>query len=181
MKLARVFCSLIILGISSTAAYAQTPVDPRVLINDPVGCTIPPGISFPGPSTATLVESFLSPECFTYQPPGVSPPNLDQLFFEFTDVPPLTEFICQTDIWVFCGTVSSPPGTIEFHLHGAGPCQSNDGLFGTCPGFMAPGASATVTLQPIISEIPEPGSIILFGTGLISIFMAAKRRFDAQT
>jgi hypothetical protein len=46
---------------------------------------------------------------------------------------------------------------------------------------MIPGAFADVTLQPLISEIPEPGSIILFGTGLIGMIMAVKRRFHVQT
>jgi len=183
MKLTRVFWFLIILGSSSVAAYGQTPVDPRLIVSDPPGCGS--GVTYAGGTASTpLVESYSNPQCFTYT--GTS--HLNELFFEFTGVPALTEFICQTNIWITCGEVSgSPSGTVEFHFFDSptagqgGPCQANDGLFGTCPGFLLPGGFANVTVQPIISQTPEPGSIILFGTGLIGMIVAVKRRFHAQT
>lgn len=174
MKLARLFCFLIILGSSAITAYAQTPLDPRVIVNDPAGCTIPPGISYNGPGP--LVESYSSPECFTY----TGAPNLTTLILQFTGVPVATPFACQTDIWVDCTISDLGGGITQFDLSGGpGACNFNDGIGGNCPGFLTTGQSATVTFEPVINETPELGSIVLFGTGLIAIFMGAKRRSHA--
>lgn len=214
MKLARLFCCLIIFGSSAIAANAQTPVDPKTIISEPMKSGGDPpcgGVGQPicitvNNSSHPLVEPY-SPTFaadFEYCPPDssnctVSPtpktPLLTQFFLEFTNVPAGTQFGCQTNVWVDCG-ISTVPGTLnpvtntetwEFDLAGgymASPptnCNFNDGIGGKCPGFLAPGAALIITNIPLISETPEPDSIILFGTGLIAFFVAAKRRFHAQT
>jgi hypothetical protein len=182
MKLARLFCFLIILASSAVAAYAQTPVDPKVIVNfanDPGTCT-------PGPTlicydgVGPLVETFGSPETFQYT--GASP--LTILFLEFTFVPPLTAFQCSTNIWTDCETLAGPypPNVgIELEYLGAGANDGGGGTCGPCVGQLVSGDQASVTLTPTVSETPEPGSIILFATGLFSFFLASKRRAQART
>lgn len=200
-------CVVILLVGSTIAAHAQTAEDPKTIINTPTMPGGDPPCGGPGEpicitvnnSSHPLVEPY-SPTYaadFEYCPPassnctvsGVTSPLLTKFYLEFTEVPLGTEFGCQTNIWVDCGVgvvAVDPDGklTFEFTLsggYGAVPpmnCNFNDGVGGTCPGFLAPGAAVDITNMPLISEIPEPGSIILFGTGLLSFFMTAKRRLQ---
>jgi PEP-CTERM motif len=192
MKLGRVFCFLILFGISAIAAEAQTPVDPTVLVikKDPAGCN---GLGQPlcySGTPSPLVEAFSSlPLSFEYDGSG----NLNSLLLELTGVPNGTPLYCQTDIWQFCSfTVSSDPGhpgdfDVTFDLFDVtpgvpGPC-ANDGVHAiapTCPGFLAPGDGFGVSLLPYIGVTPEPGSMLLFGTGLLMFGIVLRRRVGAR-
>jgi hypothetical protein len=177
MKFTRALGFLMILGSSAVAAYSQTPIDPKVIIqgSDPACGGAGQPICYNG-TPSPLVESFSSPMGFVY----TGTPNLTSFFLEFTGVPLGTAFSCQTDIWVECAISFPSLSEVEFALTGGpGPCNFNDGIGGTCPGFLSTDQGASITFEPLISETPEPGSILLFGTGLISIFMAAKRRLRA--
>jgi hypothetical protein len=186
MKLARVFCFLIILGSSAVAAFAQTSVDPIVFTKD--GPDIPCGAGgeptcFAGGTLSVDYLTTAFPLEFVYD--GME--NLYGMTLEFTDVPSGTMFECETNIWTDC-SLSSTGTTWDFSMFDDVPpaglpasCNVNDGVGGQCPGFLAPNTEATSTVTPLTSETPEPGSIILFGTGLITLFGAAKRRFHART
>lgn len=185
MKLYRIFICFVFLGLLGRAAYS-TPVDPKVIINDP-GPT-PCGGPLQPPcydGSQPFMTPYGSPTGFVYD--GAT--DLTSLTIEFTGVPspPTPTFSCQTNIFSECGTsfdsgtdietfVLSPP----IGMTGPQPCDFNDHLFGTCPNDLAPGATVSITFVPDISATPEPASIFLFGTGLCSIFFAAKRRLNAQ-
>jgi hypothetical protein len=182
MKFTRIFSCLIILGCAAIGASAQ--VDPKVIINltDPV-CT-PDLICYDGSTFANpLVESFTNPMPFVYT--GTNP--LTQLFIDLIDVPPLTSFQCQTNIWTDCSItpVAYGSGTVGFNLfgNGTGTFDGGGGLCGAsffsvnpCPDQLTNGQGGTFDLQPLISETPEPTSVVLFGTGILAIFATRKRR-----
>ena|SRR3984893_3154848 len=176
IKLVRVLGLIAILFSPLIAVKAQTPIDPKVIINktDPM-CGDAGFVCYTGDPTATpawdgtktdpLVESFLSPMSFVYSP-GDTSAKLFNLYFAFTDVPPGTEFTCESNIWSVCAVVSSPTaGNVEWHLSG---------------GSLSFDEGASVTLEPLISQTPEPTSALLFVTGLIAIFVAAKRRSEVR-
>lgn len=174
IKLLRGVGLIVILFSPIVAVKAQTAIDPKVIINklDPT-CATPgfacytgdPAAAYDGTSTDPLVESFLSPMPFAYEPADHSA-MLFNLYFAFTDVPPGTEFTCESNIWSVCAVVSSPTvGNVEWHLSG---------------GHLSFDEGASVTLEPLISQTPEPTSALLFVTGLIAIFVAAKRRSEVR-
>jgi hypothetical protein len=173
MRLTRVFFFLVILGSSAAATYAQT--DPIIYNNEPAGpsCSSPDGLIVVTASsdvTVTVNESFSDPISIIYCPTTPSG-NLASIIEDFNGVPAgVTLFGCQSNIWQDCELSGPSDGTEEVYLYGtAGECQ-NDDQEDTCTG-LAPGAVDDVTISP------EPNSMILFGTGLILLFVASKRHF----
>jgi hypothetical protein len=185
MKLYRVFICFVFLGLLGRAAYSQT-LDPKVIINDPLpgpacGGANPPCYDGSGP----FMTPYGSPTGFVYD--GAT--DLTSLTIEFTGVPtpPTPTFSCQTNIFSECGTSFDSGTDIETlfispltGFPGSQLCDFNDHLFGICPNDIAPGTPVSITFVPDVSATPEPASIFLFGTGLCSIFFAAKRRLNAQ-
>ena len=196
MKIARLFCFLIILGSSAVAAYAQTPVDPTVIVNkiDPGGCGgSGEPICYPGtPVPLVLVYNPSVTLDFQYDPTPSSS-KLETFELEFTGVPNLTTLYCQTDIWQICSfTTSSDPGhpgdfDVTFNFFDVipstpGPC-ANDGVHAiapTCPGFLSSGDGFSVGFSPIVGATPEPGTMLLFGTGLIIFGGVLRRRAGSR-
>jgi hypothetical protein len=68
------------------------------------------------------------------------------------------------------------PSTDPFHEHEAPPPDPFRGPGGFDPG--APGGNPTVGGGGVgkVSGAPEPGSILLFGTGLLGIFGVMRQR-----
>lgn len=184
MRLFHFFGCFVILGLFATGVYSQTQIDPKVIINDPLPAPACGSGSEPTcyDGTPPLMVVFKSPLTLSFMYDGTS--NLDELFLEFTNVPSGTFFQCQSDIWANCGFVSTSDSmAVEFKYFGdlsnpgvATSCNMNNGVTSTCPNFLAPDATFSLTVEPVLSDTPEPTSILLFGTGLCSIFFAARRR-----
>jgi len=104
---------------------------------------------------------------------------LSELFLQYTDVPALTSFECESDIWASCAQSDLGGGVTQFALTGSGLCVDDATLY-TCPGFMSAQEGATATNTPLVSPVPEPGSMALFGTGLILLFVGTRRRIQAR-
>jgi hypothetical protein len=182
-KLAQVVCFLIILGSSAVAGYSQTATDPKAVINaisdaacdsEPLGCITANSASDP------LTVPFSDPLSTGFVWDGTG--DLDVLYLEYTDVPLATPFECESDIWTMCSETVYDESTYDdvvFMLSGSG----SEGCYSTspCPGFLAPTDAASITNTPLVGETPEPASAILFGTGLISFFIIAKRRFHGRS
>jgi hypothetical protein len=194
MKLTRMFCFLIILGASAVAANAQTPVDPIARINgigDPAcGGAILCITDYMPNAFGTLNGSAVlsvpySPDLdveFSFDDPAhdINPAAiLSELFLQYTDVPALTSFECESDIWASCAQSDLGGGVTQFALTGSGLCVDDATLY-TCPGFMSAQEGATATNTPLVSPVPEPGSMALFGTGLILLFVGTRRRIQAR-
>ena len=191
MKLARVFCFLIILGSSAVATFAQTPVDPVVYTKhggDPTCGGAPPPFSL---TTNTLTLNY-GTATFPFDFQNCTGSNLYQMDLVFTNVPSGTNFECFTDIWTDCTQSSVISGsflTVTFDMFdqpitmpsSPQPCFSNDGVGANCPGFLTPNELADTTVTPTINDTPEPNSIILFGSGLLLVFVGAKLRVRART
>jgi hypothetical protein len=186
MRLARFSLVLIFLGVVSSLSYSQTLNDPKAIVNalgDPT-CATPGFLCYTGDGTfgAPLVENFTSPIQFVYEGTAT---QIFSLWIDLTNVPALTEFQCQTNIWTNCSIVSDAygPTTVGFHLSGGGPLMPGDvgGTCNPCDGFLTKDEGVGFTLQPLISETPEPGAMLLFGTGLLAILSVAKRRLTPVT
>jgi hypothetical protein len=186
MKLGRAVCFLLLFGISAAAAYAQTPVDPIILVQkmDPASCGgAGQPMCYPG-SPVPLVETYSSTLslAFLYDPSNPMS-KLTTLELELIDVPDSVLFTCETNIYTTCaqgaGSGTPPAGdyNVLFILTGAGHCLQDGGAGGTCPGFLASGDGFSITEEPLILATPEPASIILFGSGLLLFAGVLRRRW----
>ena len=192
MNLARILCLFLFAACSAIAAFAQTPTDPTIITQkiDPA-CGFPTTIiCYDGSAPLSIVFSPTLSVQFEYTP--VNPASLLTDFkLNLTSVPALTSFGCQTDIWVNCAITDLGGGVTQFEMSGGYTgvidpigtikCNYNDGAGGFCPGYLANGDGASINAVPLVSETPEPASVILFGTGLLSIFRASKRRIRSRT
>jgi len=192
MRLTRLLCFLVILGSLAVAANAQTPVDPVIRTNstgfapgDPACGSTVSGVYYLCGNT--LTEDYLT-ATFPIDFVNNNATNLTYLYLVFTDVPdgppgpPAPFFQCFTNIWTDCSYSGGP--TTTFYMYDdptvAPLCQNNGNPGGDCPGFLAPGYEAQTTQTPLVSDIPEPDSIILFSTGLIALYVGTKRRIRSR-
>jgi len=190
MQLYRLFICVVFFGllVGAQAAYSQT--DPKVILSDPVvtnSCT--PDVNSTGcyngqqPFTLTF-QSPLQTGLFVYD--GTSP--LKEFVLQFTMVPDGTFFQCQSDIFSFCGTKASLETggvfteEIDFFGDPLGvPTSTCAGNPNGCVNQLVQNDGFSLTVQPVLADAPEPASMLLFGTGLCSILLAAKRRLVRPT
>jgi hypothetical protein len=178
---------VVLIGITAGAAKA-TATDPLLKIagrGDPTCSEVPTDLCLSTTTmTGTLTEVFGVPQNFIWQPPNGTDP-LNQFTLDITGAPAGVTWQCQTDIWIFCSVgFDSTDNIWSFNFFDSsfgvgGPCASNGAAGGTCPGFLPADEEAAVTETPLVSETPEPGTIILFATGLILFFVGSKRRVRA--
>jgi len=188
MKVVWVLGFLIFLGGLALPTKAQTPVDdPYARMNsqgDPFCGELDQPICFGG---GTLDVTYADTEVdFVYCPgsadsnvtPCNSSPDLFSMNLDITGSPLGVAWQCQSDIWKDCSvSYDSIDNIWMFAFSGAGACIGPDGSATTCPGFMTPDEEAAYTKTPLVSEVPEPTPVILFGTGLILFFLAPRCRF----
>jgi hypothetical protein len=196
MQLYRFFICVLFLAIFGGPVYSQAPVDPKVIINgggDPSTCapnTDIPSSGYPDPTCYSgqnkLSIQFNSPLLSNFIYDGTGPDGavqpLTTLVLDFTMVPTGTNFTCESDVFSNCQNVTTTDSsTVEFKFFGdplgmAAACNTPDNFTNTCANQLDAGTEFGLTVAPVFSEVPEPASMILFGTGLCSILVAAKRR-----
>lgn len=189
MKLARVFCFLIILGSSAIAAHAQT--DAIIHIDDPL-CT-------PGPTCVNLL--YIGP---TVTIPNVGPPP-DLVFLlpvtnppGFVPDPAYPDNInCGSDVFSTSTPVTDAGATEFFACSFSGGTLTNDMTYSisdvgatsqiplSVDNTMWQCAPDTSCTQPDISIgfAPEPGTSLLFMTGILMFSLGgfARKRFGGTS
>jgi len=180
MRLTRVLCFLIIFGSSAIAAYGQTPVDPLVKlegVGEPTCADDPTYICYTD-TTNPLMETYGEPNNFIWAGAG----DLNSLTLEIIDAPAGVIWECQTNIWTDCADQEVSGNWFFYFTDDTDtfPAPCNAGA-GSCSGFLTPDELVDYTQTPLLVDTPEPGTIILFGTGLILFFVGSKRRVYART
>jgi hypothetical protein len=166
MKLARVFCFLIILGSSAIVAHAQTIVDPTLIIHgSPCVETYCVSLVYTGTTT-----------CFGYlpcPPPFGIPPSGAPFLFALAD--PVTGV---TLAEILAGTFNCEAEDLPgIALDDFKRISSNNYTFLGCNyyGLLTGGQAFTwnstesspLAVSPDLEVVPEPSSSVLFMSGLI--------------
>ena len=192
MRLGRVFFFVILFGSSAFAAYAQTPVDPKVLFSTPDPSCTPPycvDLEYVGSSggTGTFFFEVASYPTGIPEPPAYScgvidtqvppPATLPSCKVNQLPEPPLTptDFFGITltvpDITngqTFSITVDGGPVNLILPtgVNASGPLDCTSGC----------GEGGGISLDPT----PEPGTALLFVSGLIGVVGFARKRFGTN-
>jgi len=184
MKLGLVFCSLILFGISAIAAKAQTPVDPHETLNKP-DPACPSGdfcadLVWEGGTEHVPSLTFLVPN-----PPG-----------ELAENPPI--YSCSTNVFTMCKANDNssviPPviGTeiFSFQFYGGNPLLTDGDTFIyftdqpigelILPAGLCPISDPECSLGTMITLSPEPGTSLLYMTGLVFLVAFTTKRFGAN-
>ena len=191
MKLARVFCFLLILGSSAIAAHAQTNTDAIIHIDDP-SCT--PGsncvvLEYTGPTVD--IPNLGPPPQLTFLLPVTNPPGF------VPDPPSPSNINCGSDVFSSSTAITNNGATEFFGCSFAGGTLTNDTLYSisddgatsqvplTVDGSIwqcAPDTSCTQD-DISISFAPEPGTSLLFMTGILVFSLGgfARKRFGATS
>jgi len=194
MRLARLFCFLMIFGISAIAAHAQTPVDPGSVVNDPkANFSIPPDCTYPYCLSFTYSGSPVLPFTFTtfnLLSPVVSGETISCGVTNSEALTPIACLAFQIDngtMWdiqlivfnldaylnpdgdAFSAGLTAAGGTITI-TSVTGPAGAEDLPCTNC-------GTGPMTVDPV----PEPATGFLFGSGLLLVSIAgiARRRFRA--
>lgn len=199
MKIARLLCVLVVLGISAFAADAQTPIDPSSVIPDPT-------INFHRPDPPCVPGT-----CVDFAYTGPNEANGEIFFGTVSPIPIPPEYSC-----TYNGDPNScfvdlqlsdtiPPFPIDFLgvgfiiptplCNGTGGCGPQTTFSIDAVGIgnsfvltvptdqlscIAPAcAGGTISLDPIATT-PELGTALLYLTGLVSLVGFARKRFGAN-
>lgn len=200
MKIARVLCFLIIFGSSAIAAHAQTPLgpsggagDPRIILPDACPAdaycanlmTNSTGITIaacPGGDLALALG--LCPDLFLKVATGpISVPPIWTCSSDYAAGPPVVGFLQSApngtlSPLTFTGCAfadGSIPGgtTISIAVEGFGGVPPPAVTFVIPAGFVDAGMDITLS--------PEPGTSLLFMSGLLLIGFFARKRFGTTS
>jgi len=180
MRLGRLFCSLILFVISAIAAHAQTPINPSSLAGadptisvrspDPAcgGCV---DLTYTGSAATEMVFFFAAPSPIVIPPDYscvVDPSSTNPINCAAVDElnsmgQPVFTGVDLTVFGLFSGetfSFSATGGTVELIVPGG-------------EGF---GQGGTMILGPT----PEPGTALLFVTGLVFLVGFTRKRFGGN-
>lgn len=187
-KLARVFCFLVILGSSAVAAYAQTPIDSSSVIGDPT-------VAARDPSCPT--DAYCVPITYDGTKSHYYGSIFDALTFLVPDPPgPLpngSSYTCETgvsgDIFKHCLVIALPtplfPLTDPIDFYGVlfwGGTLTPDEVvtLSSVGGPVEFDLPANFKGPKIIDLSPEPGTALLYMTGLVVLVGFVRKRFGAN-
>lgn len=193
MRLGRVLCFLMLFGSSAVAAYAQTPISPSSLTGaDP---TI--SVRSPDPACTDCIDL-----TFTGTPPPA--PSMTTFFFAVSGYPPTgiiipPDYSCAVDSTstnpIACNVVTmligGNPEFVGVDLIVYNLTNLESFSFSATGGpvtLMVPGDSGLTcnadTPCPdgmmMIGPTPEPGTALLFMTGLVFLVGFARKRFGGN-
>jgi len=191
MKLALCLCIVALMGMDAPRLSAQTQVDPRMIVDTgrsyPSCTAASPTVCFDGKHP--IVEPF-STGTFSFDFAYINQKkDLFELIIKITGVPEGTRFSCESSIWSDCkiqipkaekkdGDVD-PPELITVTFIFSGEDATHPGFL---PKFVPGQATSTFGVEELLplSATPEPGSWILFATGIFAFALIRDGRKGSQ-
>jgi hypothetical protein len=189
MKVSFLLALMVLIGVSAVPAMADgsgSTGDPTIIMNKQA--TDPPCVPTAG---LVCVDSFS--DLSLTVPAGAFSLTLDYTGLTDVDevemlfVNPGASITCQTDIFQTCSSlpeVQNGLPALLLDLFGSGPCQSNgaNNPAETCSGVIQTGDLITFSSpdgfshSQVISFTPEPGTLLLLGSGLTLLGRFSRKR-----